>query len=168
MLNGIKVSSLSWADDLLLISTTKRGLQNCLDKVHAYSQKWSLTVNTTKSKCMTVASPSSKDKNSSKFYYGHTCLDSVAKFTYLGITLNKHGNFKTAIKDRILKANRAIFLIKQAFSVNSTCISPKIALKIFDTQIKPILTYGSVLWGLPRQSNYIYCDGIKEEANIKL
>ena len=38
-LQGLKLSSLSWADDLVLISRTASGLQNCLDKISDYCKK---------------------------------------------------------------------------------------------------------------------------------
>ena len=47
-----QLNSLSWADDLVLMSESHAGLQRCLDKLHAYCQKWDLQVNEEKTKCM--------------------------------------------------------------------------------------------------------------------
>ena len=46
------LNSLSWADDLLLVSTTRDGLQKCLDKLRSYCIKWGLEVNSDKTKTM--------------------------------------------------------------------------------------------------------------------
>ena len=43
-----KLSNLLYADDLILISETKTGLQSCLDNLQACFQKWKLTVNNKK------------------------------------------------------------------------------------------------------------------------
>ena len=48
-LGNIKLSNLLYADDLILISETKTGLQSCLDNLQAYSQKWKLMVTNKKS-----------------------------------------------------------------------------------------------------------------------
>ena len=40
------VNSISWADDLLLLSTSKEGLQQCLKNMKTYCCKWGLVVNT--------------------------------------------------------------------------------------------------------------------------
>ena len=135
------------------------------NKVSSYCKKWALTVNNEKSKCM-ICSPNYQKNNEDSIYYNGCKLKNVEKFTYLGITLNSKGNFKTAIKDRMTKANRAIFKIKQALSTSGSCSSPRVSMRIFEHQIVPILTYGSVLWGLPTQSNYLYIEGIKENENI--
>ena len=40
-----KLSHLLYADDLMLLSETKTGLQMCIDKLKEYCDKWKLTVN---------------------------------------------------------------------------------------------------------------------------
>ena len=49
-INSIKIPCLFWADDLVLISTTKEGLQNQLDVVNDYCSDWKLTLNAEKNK----------------------------------------------------------------------------------------------------------------------
>ena len=46
------LNSLSWADDLVLISRSKMGLQKCLNNLKIYCNKWGLEVNTEKTKTM--------------------------------------------------------------------------------------------------------------------
>ena len=53
-LGNIKLNNLLYADDLILISETRTGLQSCLDNLQAYCQKWKLTVNNKKTKVMVV------------------------------------------------------------------------------------------------------------------
>ena len=56
-----KFSSLMYADDLVMISTTKEGLQNMLNKLDEYSQKWNIDVNYTKTKCVTFSKGNRKE-----------------------------------------------------------------------------------------------------------
>ena len=42
---NIKLSNLLYADNLILISETRTGLQSCLNNLKAYCQKWKFTVN---------------------------------------------------------------------------------------------------------------------------
>ena len=51
---NIKLSNLLYADDLILISEIRTGLQSCLNNLQAYCQKWKLTVNNKKTKVMIV------------------------------------------------------------------------------------------------------------------
>ena len=45
-LADILVNSLLYADDLILVSESGSGLQNCLKKLQTYCDKWKLKVNT--------------------------------------------------------------------------------------------------------------------------
>jgi hypothetical protein len=49
-INNIKVSCLMYADDIVLISESAKGLQNCLNKLSNYCDIWNLSVNIDKSK----------------------------------------------------------------------------------------------------------------------
>ena len=40
-----KLNCLMYADDLILMSETKEGLQNCLNKLQEYTMKWNLKIN---------------------------------------------------------------------------------------------------------------------------
>ena len=53
-LSNIKLSNLLYADELILISEKRTGLQLFLDNLQAYYQKWNLTVNNKKTKVMVV------------------------------------------------------------------------------------------------------------------
>ena len=44
------VSCLLYADDLVLVSESATGLQNCLDNLNKYIQRWKLSINFSKNK----------------------------------------------------------------------------------------------------------------------
>ena len=43
--DGTKLSSLLYADDLIILSRSKAGLQNCLNALAQYSRSWMLNIN---------------------------------------------------------------------------------------------------------------------------
>ena len=49
-INSIKIPCLFWTDDSVLISTTKKGLQNEFNVVTDYCPDWKLTLNAGKAK----------------------------------------------------------------------------------------------------------------------
>ena len=52
VLHNSRISHLLYADDLLLLSTTEVGLQQNMDKVNEFCNKWGLSINAEKSKTM--------------------------------------------------------------------------------------------------------------------
>ena len=50
--NGVKLNSLLYADDLILLSRSQQGLQNCLNKLQSFCDDWKMTVNLKKTKTM--------------------------------------------------------------------------------------------------------------------
>ena len=50
--------------------------------------------------------------------------------------------------ERVLKAKRAFFSIRQALSTTQN-VSTKLFMSLFDKQIDPILLYGCPVWGMP-------------------
>ena len=51
-IGSIAMNSLSWADDLVIMSRSKSGLQTCLNNLQMYCDKWGLELNTDKTKTM--------------------------------------------------------------------------------------------------------------------
>ncbi len=138
-----KVTSLLFADDVVLTSESKEGLQQALNELLTYSNTWKLNVNTDKSKIM-VFNKSGKMFND-KFFLDKEALENVRAYNYLGITCVPSGIFSVAINNLDQKAKKAMFKIRN--SLFKTNVSPKMCLHIFDTLVRPINTYCSDVWG---------------------
>ena len=162
-LDDITLNSISWADDLLLISKSKEGLQKCLDKLHSYCKTWGLDVNVTKTKTMVM---SKKQWAPESFTYGQLSLECVKIFKYLGFLISFDGNFKHMITDRIEKAQKMANMALRAIRTNKT-VSLKLAMSIFDKQILPILLYGCSIWSLPGTHNLLYLHEQSENVQTR-
>ena len=73
-----------FADDLIILSTSKKGLQNSLDALFDYTKNWNLEVNMTKTKYMAFSKGYEKEIDS--FRYKNQSIEFVKEFKYLGIT----------------------------------------------------------------------------------
>ena len=138
------LNHLLFADDLLLISETSSGLQNCLEQLGNYCNKWKLNVNINKTKAM-IFSKGKKDFTKFKFTFQDIQIDIVEKYKYLGIIFYFNGNLKHAADDLYNKGLKAFFSLRKKFS-NFSELPFNISMKLFDTLIKPIITYGSEVW----------------------
>ena len=131
-----------YADDLIIMSTSKTGLQNSLNALHTYAINWNLEINYKKTKCMIFSKGNQKEKY--EFTLNNRKIECNKEFKYLGITINKKGNFTPTLNDLSCRANKAIYTINS--KMNIKFLSPKILLKLFDSMICPILLYGCELW----------------------
>ena len=136
-------NGLAYADDIVLLSTSKEGLQKALDITEKYCEKWRLTVNHTKTKSMIFSRGNQRIQTT--FKINGVELENVKEFKYLGITIHKKCcSFTPTLKYFKIKATRALYALRTKININNLPL--KVALKLFDAIIKPILLYGSEVW----------------------
>ena len=107
-LNGKLVSCLLYADDIVLLSESAQGLQNLLNKLKIFCDKWHLQVNINKSKVM-IFNRSGKILKGHNFVYDGNTVSLVNEYKYLGIIFKPSGSFTEAIDQLAKKASKAIF-----------------------------------------------------------
>ena len=132
-----------FADDIVLFTTCPQSLQEQLNNIHTYSNKWGLKINVNKTKVCIFEKR--KQLHKEKFTINNEVIDIVDNFVYLGIHFNSNGTMKTAIKtlsDQALKAYHNLLSLFDRIKLNI-----KMKLSLFDTMITPILLYGSEIWG---------------------
>ena len=136
-LNDKLVKCLMYADDIVLLSSSQKGLQRQLRILEEYCTEWQLNINAKKTKIMVA----SNRKISAKFIYKDVELEQVDSFPYLGILFNSKGNFKENTVRLSNKAQRAMYKLGNYNSQIPLSISKQA--HIFDHTIRPILLYGA-------------------------
>ena len=130
-----------FADDLVLISQTAEGLQNCLTNLQSYCKKWCLTVNTDKTKVV-IFNRGGYKISKFAFLLNDNCIEIVQSYCYLGIMFSSTGSFSKACDALYDKALKAFYKLKRIQPQNNV----RQALKLFDTLILPIVSYACVVW----------------------
>ena len=93
-----QINHLLYADDLILISSTAEGLQNCLNQLSDCCLKWDLSVNISKSKVI-VFNKSGKILKDYKFSPDRKTIDMVQSYCYLVIDISASGSFGQALSN---------------------------------------------------------------------
>ena len=137
------INCLMYADDVVLISTSKAGLQNCINCVKSFASDWKLQVNMDKTKVIIFNKKGTLLEE--EFHFGTDLIECTNSYTYLGLQLNNSGCLKHAVDVLYNKCLKAMFKLNKL--IDST-IDIKTILHIFDHTIKPIILYGSEIWGL--------------------
>ena len=169
-LYDIKLSCLMFADDLVILSESAKGLQNALDKLYEYCSQWGLTVNTNKTKVL-IFNRGGYPLSQYNFKLNGSDIEIVLSYCYLGIIFSASGCFKKACEALTSKALKAFYKFKQIHPNNNV----PLALKLFDTLVTPIATYGGAIWGvLCTGKNFdvydlnLYDKAPLEKLNLKL
>ena len=105
-MEGTPLKLLLYADDLLLLSSTREDLQLGLDFLYDYCTRWRLYVNTDKTTVVIFRKGGNLSFHD-HFFYGHDLLKVSESVSYLGLTLSSRGKFlltQRNLADRGLKA----------------------------------------------------------------
>ncbi|MES9881290.1 MAG: reverse transcriptase family protein [Sedimenticola sp.] len=139
----LKLFILLYADDTVLFSDTAIDLQNSLTEFHKYCVEWKLTVNINKSKILIFSK--GRPAKRSNFFLNDTKLEIVTEYKYLGIFMSQSGSFTNAKKHIANQATKAMYsLLSKVRELN---LPVDIQIDLFEKTIKPILLYGSEIWG---------------------
>ena len=84
-----------FADDLILFSSTNKGLQKCIGNLSQYCNKWNLTINLKKTKIVTF-SKTGKIENTNYNIDG-TNLEKATEYKYLRFVFTSNGLMNTVI-----------------------------------------------------------------------
>ena len=145
-LNGEIIAHLLWADDLVLLSDTFHGLQTQLDGLNKFCHNNHMIVNEMKTKFMVFGNP-----EMSKLRFNSVDIAEVNDYKYLGNIISPtrypgQDPFRNTYQFLCDQARKATFAMKSKVQAIGD-IPPDILLNLFDLMIKPILTYGSDVWG---------------------
>ena len=138
------INCLIYADDLVIMSTTAEGLQNCINKLATYCDKWKLQVNLKKTKVILYNRQGSLIKKHS-FLFKSNNIEITKQYKYLGFIFSCSGSTTAGVTNLINQAQKAWFSIKYYLS-SSKQKNIKTYLTLFDSQIKPILLYACEAW----------------------
>ena len=144
---------------------------NSLTKLSPYCDEWGLQINISKTKSLVFNTTGRT--TSHKFYIN---IENCRNYVYLEVTVSISGSLTEAKNNLYHKGLKALFKVKTCFPGHSPKI--KAILHIFDHTIKPILLYGSEIWGsfpatklLTEGDNYfsnVCRDLIAEKGDFKL
>ena len=105
--NGTKLNCLLYADDLVILSKSKQGLNNSLKKLETFNSTWLLEVNLKKTKVMVFHKTGRKTQNIF-FSINNYPLEIVQEYTYLGVKLTTSGSFNLCQKTLAEKGLNAL------------------------------------------------------------
>ena len=136
---------LLYADDLVLMANSETELQTLLNTLQLWCVGNDMTVNQTKSKVIHFR-PNTVPRTEFSFKCGELNLETVDKYTYLGLVLKEHLDYQTMAKHVAAAANRALGLLiakHKAFGG----FPFRTFSKLYDSTVWSTINYGAAIWG---------------------
>ena len=134
-----------FADDLLVLSESKEGLQESLKKFH-HSREWQLTVNCNKTKTL-IFGKNLKNIKNTKFSYRNTYLENVSEFKFLGNVITQNENLVSCAEALSEKTLKVMYSIK-SYTSSLNELPVNVSTHLFDSLVRPILTYNCEIWNM--------------------
>ena len=140
-----QLADLDFADDISLLSHKQQDAQEKLRRVTEEAGKTKLQINIGKTEAMRI-----NKKKADPLRLHQENLNEVEKFVYLGSVVNKDGGTKEDIRCRINEARYTFNALRQIW--RSTALSVRNKIRIFNTNVKSVLLYGSETWRVTKTS----------------
>jgi len=142
--NFLNLFIILYADDTVILSNTPEGLQECLNQLKSYCNRWKLTVNASKTKITIFGGKKVKNRKYN-FKFDGKDLELVDEFKYLGVVFKYNGNFDVCRKSLYDQASKAMFALLSKCNLLELPID--VQLELFDSMVVPIMLYGCEVWG---------------------
>ncbi|KAK3538840.1 hypothetical protein QTP86_015967 [Hemibagrus guttatus] len=136
-----RISSLIFADDVVLLASSGLDLQHALGRFAAECEAAGMRVSTSKSEAMVL----DRKKVACTLQVGGEVLPQVEEFKYLGVLFTSEGMMDHEI-DRRIGAAAAVMRSMYRSVVVKKELSRKAKLSIYQSIYAPTLTYGHELW----------------------
>ncbi|KAK3549179.1 hypothetical protein QTP70_033971 [Hemibagrus guttatus] len=136
-----RISSLIFADDVVLLASSSLDLQHALERFAAECEAAGMRVSTSKSEAMVL----DQKKVACTLQVGGEVIPQVEEFKYLGVLFMSEGRMDREI-DRRIGAAAAVMRSMYRTVVVKKELSRKAKLSIYQSIYVPTLTYGHELW----------------------
>uniref|UniRef100_A0A8C6Q6A0 Reverse transcriptase domain-containing protein n=1 Tax=Nothobranchius furzeri TaxID=105023 RepID=A0A8C6Q6A0_NOTFU len=138
---GRRISSLLFADDVVLLASSSSDLQLLLGRFAAECEAAGMRISTSKSETMVL----DRKRVACHLRVGGEVLPQVEEFKYLGVLFTSEGRRDREIDRRIGSASAVMRTLSRSVVVKRE-LSQKARLSIYRSIYVPILTYGHELW----------------------
>ena len=161
--SGFKISSLAYADDKKLLSNSETGLQKQISTLERWYHKWTLNINTSKTKVMHFNNNRQILCTRYRLRINDQDLETVKKYKYLGIVVDSHLKFNEAIEVLCVSVGRGLgSLINKIQNLKN--LDYGLYTKLYNSCVTPIMDYRSCCWYGITASNTKGIDDVQYQA----
>ena len=159
--SSTQLTELQFADDVALLSTTRKGAEDTIDKYIEVAAEFGLTVSIPKTKLMVTGRQATADNRIPILVNGGT-IENVAEFSYLGSAISTSARVKPDADQRLAQALRTFgALLKPVFNNRDLKLETKH--RIYKACVLSVLLYGLKSW-TPLRSDFRRFDSLHHRS----
>ncbi|VDI41607.1 Hypothetical predicted protein [Mytilus galloprovincialis] len=132
---------LLYADDLVILSNTETELQTLLDALDLWCTDNKMTINDNKSNIVHFR-PNSFPRSQTIFHCGNHILQTVERYTYLGLVFTEHLDYNVMAKYVAAAASRALGLVISKYKGLGGLPFGTFT-KLYDSMVWSTISYGA-------------------------
>ena len=151
MIDTFCLCILLYADDIVLTAPNPEKLQNMLNIVARWCEKWGMQVNINKTQILHVRNHQ-RPRSDFKFHIGNSYLNYTESYKYLGYTIHEHLSEHQNMEKLTGAASRSFGRIHSIFKKVGN-LGIKSYETLFDSYVAPIMNYASGVWGFKEFSS---------------
>lgn len=140
------ISCLMFADDVVIFSTRKTGMQKQLNELWEYCREKHLHVNMEKTQMMSFACRAVGTDTWKPFKYGEMDVEQTSRYVYLGLQVNVKHTFTAMVKDNASRTSTASWALAAALT-EKNMTSTRAVWRVWDACILSKMNYGVEAWG---------------------
>lgn len=140
-INGEKINNLRFADDITLIASSEKELEQMLEELNRVGREAGLRINPDKTKIMTSG-------RQIEVLIENQPIENIKETIYLGQTISLENRMSKEIDRRISLGWKKFWQLKD---ILKGPFSTKQKSKIFNSCIIPVINYGSQTWSLTKK-----------------
>jgi hypothetical protein len=149
-LAGVPIPCLLFADDLVLLSSTRAGLRAMLGTLERFSRRTRLTVNRSKTKVVVFGARFEKARAEGAIYIDGGAIKTVSSYRYLGVEISCGGSWTPAVQALSAAGLRASHALRHRCA-EIHLYDPGLRAELFNSLARPVLLHGSEIWGATAQ-----------------
>jgi hypothetical protein len=137
-INGTNVSTIVYADNIVLLSPVDSHLQRLLDICDEFSKNWRIRFNAKKSNIMEIGPQFFKN---STFFINNNLISKVDEIIYLGVKINNKLSFNDHAIEKFVEVQKSVFSLS-FLGLQPGALSPQLQSFIYKTYCLSQFTYG--------------------------
>ena len=144
-INGLNLSILLYADDIVLMAPDEKSLQKMLNFIEKWCNKWRMAINADKTQVVHFRRQS-KIRSDYLFTLGINNLSTVSYYKYLGVIFDENLSFESNASLLADSASRALGGIRTKLKRIKEC-GYKTFNTLFNSMVLSIADYSAGIWG---------------------